>query len=110
MNSTLVVVADGRVHPALVKLHPAFEGFFEVTSVFGKPTVTVPEGTKDPSGEGRSRVVKYFKNRIPWTTKGVVEWVDIESDLDDVEEEHPHRKGGVAKVTTLKAPAVLALG
>ncbi|KAG9012954.1 hypothetical protein FRB90_006390 [Tulasnella sp. 427] len=106
LGSALGIETFSKDHPTNLYLHPAFEGRYEVNSVFQNPIVVIPEDTKDPYGEGRKRVVKEDKTWTPWVKKGSIEWVK-ESDKDEEGKNNPL---GHIKMTTLKAPAELVLG
>jgi len=113
VNTSLTTDVFSKGSPAFVYLDPAYEGEFEVTSLFGKPELVVKDETKDPSGEDRKRVVELKKSWTSWTIRGDVAWAKdglAEGEGDDAADEKPGPKPRSVKVTTLKAPSVLVLG
>ncbi|KAF8838149.1 hypothetical protein BDN67DRAFT_907879 [Paxillus ammoniavirescens] len=98
LNAFLTSEAKTSNSPVSVKMHPAFEGTFTVTSSNIGPVVQ-DERPNDPSGRGRRRVLS--QNKARGTISGSVYWVGS----DEVRRETKN----YSTVHTSNAPAVLKL-
>ncbi|KAF9236999.1 hypothetical protein BU15DRAFT_76369 [Melanogaster broomeanus] len=73
MNARLSSKAKTSNAQASVKMHPAFEGTFELKTSNASPVVRDVRPS-DPSGRGRRRTLNQYKNKN--TISGTVHWVD----------------------------------
>jgi hypothetical protein len=105
-NSSLSVNAFTRDAPAFVSVQPAFQGWFDLVAAFSRPLLSrESDEDKDPSGEGRERVVEFRKSWIRWQLKGIIKWVKKESAT-----EGEGKEGfGKVKIVTTRHPAQLNL-
>ena len=73
LHSRLVASLQTTNAPASVKMHPAFEGQFELRSSFFFPPTLTEGRVRDPAGVGRVRMVA--KHGVgPGTVAGSVSW------------------------------------
>ncbi|KIJ04915.1 hypothetical protein PAXINDRAFT_94132 [Paxillus involutus ATCC 200175] len=98
LNAILTSEAKTSNSPVSVKMHPAFEGTFGVTSSSIGP-VLQDERPNDPSGRGRRRVLS--QNKVRGTISGSVYWAGSDG----------ARRGTKCSSTvrTSNSPAVLKL-
>jgi len=96
-SSLLFLEAHSSNGPAMVSLHPAFEGKYAITTSNARGDVQYDLGVEDPSGEGRPRHVdtKYVRGG---QTVGAVWWGEANNSLR-----------GYAHLTTSNSPATLIL-
>ncbi|KAI1788349.1 hypothetical protein LXA43DRAFT_1159986, partial [Ganoderma leucocontextum] len=72
-DSTLTLSASTSNSPATVRLHPAYEGRFEIGTVNGPVAFAPDEHAQDPARRGRSRVW-VLTERTMKVWRGMVSW------------------------------------
>lgn len=94
-DSLLKLDAYSSNSPAGVRLHPSFEGIFELkTSIF--PSVVTPDvDVEDPAGRGRKRTINVKAGRGGWIVHGDAAWVPEDPEL---------APAGKVKVSTKNSP------
>lgn len=103
-GSHLKVSSVGKNSPTSVKVAPAFEGTFDIVASRSTAEIIVDDETKDPSGEGKKRVVKYQKQEwLPWIVTGSARWVKEDETETAVRPSGP----SFVKLVTSNAPATL---
>ncbi len=97
MDSTLTLSAHTSNSPATVRLHPAFEGRFELGTANGHLTFALDEHASDPARRGRTRswtlterTMKAWRGLMTWGSVNDLKqdlkgWVSVETVNDAVE-------------------------
>ncbi|KAI0312001.1 hypothetical protein OF83DRAFT_1148206 [Amylostereum chailletii] len=75
IDSTLRLRSSTSDHPALVRLHPAYEGTFTLRSSGATPELVYSRAEADPAGQGRDRVVEVGEMKRGFLG-GWTEWVE----------------------------------
>ncbi|KAI0249770.1 hypothetical protein BJV78DRAFT_1129034 [Lactifluus subvellereus] len=99
-DSLLKFDAHTRNAPARVRLHPSFEGRFELKTSILPSVVTPDDDVEDPAGRGRKRTVNVTVGHGAWIVHGDAAWVPEDPEL---------APAGKVKVSTRNAPLLLQL-
>ena len=96
MDSTLTLSARTTNAPATVRLHPAFEGQFEIGTANGHLAFVPDKNVADPAHKGRSRswmpserTMKAWRGLVTWgrindPERDLKGWVSVETLNDGV--------------------------
>jgi hypothetical protein len=102
-NSTLSLKAHTSNGPAKIFLDPAYEGRFLVRTSNARASVVARDGVEDPSGLGRTRVIKET-SLSRGVVAGVVYWKE-----EDEGDEEIYRGEGFVNIGSSNAPVSLTV-